>query len=371
MKNKKNKAFTLIEILIYTTLLSLVTLFLIQIVIYYNKSSRIIDQINALQIRINAALTILDFDFTNAGYTALQDGVVLSRFYFVNSNGQVVDNNIASDVRKIILTNNGFVDRVGFNYFELEENNLAFISNATLLGGGNSAEIDIPNSVNMNDPAFRNVWPDPNLPPNPDPNDVGSSAYPVIAYVSDSNGNFIGVLFYITRVQYPANHMQHRPLTFYGGNLNKDIIDYLPSNSANSNRIVSLIKPRNIFRLNYYVDNNGNLIRQVYNFRTDNQFTRDVILTNVESFNIEVALDQDNDNQPDLDNNQEIRWFDFIPNGLEDRVAMLRYTIVLRSNIRNLVGLDRNPLTNQGNDGFKRLMLYRTVTLRNIVNPSI
>jgi type II secretory pathway pseudopilin PulG len=357
MKNKKNKAFTLIEILIYTTLLSLVTLFLIQIVIYYNKSSRTIDQINTLQIRINSALAILDYDFTNAGYTALQDGVVLSSFYFVNSNGQVVDNNIASDVRKIILTNNGFVDRVSFNYFELEENNLAFISNAELLGGGNAAEIRIPNSVNMNDPAFRNVW--------PDPNDVGSSAYPVIAYAPDSNGNFIGVLFYITHVQYPANHMQHRPLTFYGGNLNKDIVNYLPSDN------VRLIKPRNIFRLNYSVDNNGNLIREVYNFRTDNQFTRDAILTNVESFNIEVALDQDNDNQPDLDNNQEIRWFDSIPNGLEYRVAMLRYTIVLRSNIRNLMGLDRNPLTNQGNDGFKRLMLYRTVTLRNIVNPSI
>jgi type II secretory pathway pseudopilin PulG len=362
MKNKKNKAFTLIEILIYTTLLSLVTLFLIQIVIYYNKSSRTIDQINALQIRINSALAILDYDFTNAGYTALQDGVVLSSFYFVNSNGQVVDNNIASDVRKIILINNGFVDRVSFNYFELEENNLAFISNAELLGQGNSAEISIPNSVNMNDPAFRNVW--------PDPNGRESSAYPVIAYASDSNGNFIGVLFYITHVQYPANHMQHRPLTFYGGNLNKDIVRNLPLNNTNNN--VRLIKPRNIFRLNYYVDNNGNLIRQVYNFRTDNnQFTRDAILTNVESFNIEVALDQDNDNQPDLDNNQEIRWFDFIPNGLEDRVAMLRYTIVLRSNIRNLMGLDRNPLTNQGNDGFKRLMLYRTVTLRNIVNPSI
>ncbi len=357
MKNKKNKAFTLIEILIYTTLLSLVTLFLIQIVIYYNKSSRTIDQINALQIRINSALAILDFDFTNAGYTALQDGVVLSRFYFVNSNGQVVDNNIASDVRRIILTNNGFLDRVSFNYFELEENNLAFISNAELLGQGNSAQIRI-HGVNMNNPDFQNVWPDPII--------TRSSPYPVIAYAPDADGNFIGVLFYITRVQYNANHMQHRPLTFYGGNLNKDIVDNLPSTNN-----VSLIKPRNIFRLNYRVDNNGNLIREVYNFRTDNPFTRDVILTNVESFNIEVALDQDNDNQPDLDNNQEIRWFDSIPNGLEDRVAMLRYTIVLRSNIRNLMGLDRNPLTNQGNDGFKRLMLYRTVTLRNIVNPSI
>jgi len=359
MKNKKNKAFTLIEILIYATLLSLVTLFLIQIVIYYNKSSRTIDQINALQIRINAALTILDYDFTNAGYTALQDGVVLSRFYFVNANGQVVNDNIASDVRRIILQNNGFVDRVSFNYFELEENNLAFISNATLLGQGNSAEIDIPRSVvdMHNNPDFQNVW--------PDPNDDESSPYPVIAYAPDADGNFIGVLFYITRVQYPANHMQHRPVRFYGGNLNIDIVNRLPSNN------VRLIKPRNIFRLNYYVDNNGNLIREVYNFRTDNQFTRDAILTNVESFNIEVALDQDNDNQPDLDNNQEIRWFDSIPNGLEDRVAMLRYTIVLRSNIRTLMGLERNPLTNQGNDWFKRLMLYRTVTLRNIVNPSI
>jgi type II secretory pathway pseudopilin PulG len=362
MKNKKNKAFTLIEILIYATLLSLVTLFLIQIVIYYNQSSRTIEQINALQIRINAALTILDYDFTNAGYTALQDGVVLSRFFFVNANGQVVDNNTASDVRRIILQNNQnnrFVDRISFNYFELEENNLAFISNATLLGGGNAAEIDIPrNVVDMrNNPDFQNAW--------PDPNDRESSAYPVIAYAPDADGNFIGVLFYITRVQYPANHMQHRPVRFYGGTSNIDIVDNLPSTN------IRLIRPRNIFRLNYFVDNNGNLIRQVFNFRTDNPFTTDAILTNVESFNIEVALDQDNDNQPDLDNNQEIRWFDSIPNGLEDKVAILRYTIVLRSNIRNLVGLDRNPLTNQGNDGFKRLMLYRTVTLRNIVNPSI
>jgi type II secretory pathway pseudopilin PulG len=362
MKNKKVKAFTLIEILIYATLLSLVTLFLIQIVIYYNKSSRTIEQISAFQIRINAALAILDYDFTNAGYTAFQEGVVLSSFYFVNSDGQV-NNNTASDVRKIILQNNGFVDSVSFNYFESEENNLAFISDARLLGGGNAAEISIPNSVNMNDSAFKNVWPDPII--------TRSSPYPVIAYAADSNGNFIGVLFYITHVQYSANKMQHSPLTFYGGVLNKNIINYLPSDSPNGDRIVKLIKPRNIFRLNYYVDNNGNLIREVYNFRTDNPFTTDVILTNVESFNIEVALDQDNDNQPDLDNNQEIIWFNSIPNGLEDRVAMLRYTIVLRSNITNLLGLDRNPLTNQGNDGFKRLMLYRTVTLRNIVNPSI
>ena len=374
-KNKRNKAFSLLEILVYTALFSLVTLFLVQIVIYYNKSSKMIEQINALQLRINSALTILDYDFADAGYTALQDGVVLNEFYYVDENGQVVNNTAASDVRKIRLIDNGFVDSISFYYFELEENNLAFISNAGVLGRGNAAEIKIYN-VDMNNSDFQAMWPDPNIQGNQGGGGQGGNnnnnnnsnsvdPYYVIAYAPDSNGNFIGVLFYITNVQYQANHMQHRPLTFYGGTLNKDIVDYLPSND------IRIMRPRNIFRLNYFVDNNGNLVRQVFNFRTDNQFTTDTILTNVESFNIEVALDIDNDNQPDLDNNGQIRWFSSIPSGLEDKVAILRYTIVLRSNIRNLMGLDRNPLTNQGNDGFKRLMIHRTVTLKNIVNPSI
>ncbi|MGB9639011.1 MAG: hypothetical protein ACPL1F_06960 [bacterium] len=363
IKKRINKAFSLVELLIYAALLSLVILFLIQIIIYYQKSSKTIDQISVFQMKINSTITVLDYDFTNAGYTALQDGVVLSSFYYVDQNGQVVNNNVASDVRRIRLTNNGFRDSIEFYYFDIQENSLAYISSATALGGGNAAEIDVDNSINMNDPAFRAMWPDPNVGGG-NPNNNGIQPYYVIAYAPDSNGNWIGVLFYITNVQYQANHMQHRPLTFYGGTLNKDIINRLPSNN------IRIMKPKEIYKLRYFVDNNDNLIRQVYNFRTDNPITSTVLISNVESFNIEVALDRDNDNQVDLVNGLP-DWQNSIPAGFEDRVAMLRYTIVLRSNIRNLIGLNRNPLTNAGNDGFKRYMLYRVVTLKNIVNPSL
>ncbi len=363
-KTYKKSAFSLIEILIYSTLLSLIVLFLIQIIIYYQKSSKTIDQISIFQMKINSALAVMDYDFGNAGYTALQDGVVLSSFYYVDQNGQVINNNIASDVRKIKLTNNNDKDTISFYYFDIQENNLAYIGSATALGGGNSAEIDVdPSVVNMSDRSFRDMWPDPNMQGN-NPNNNGVQPYYVIAYAPDANGNWVGVLFYITKVQYNANHLQHRPLSFYGGNLNKDIINYLPSNN------IRVMKPKEIYKMSYYIDANNNLIREVYNFRTDNPISSVVLLSNVESFNIQVALDENNDNQVDLDNGEPV-WRDSIPNSLEDKFAMIRYTIVLRSNIRNLIGLDRNPLTNAGNDGFKRYMLYRVVTLKNIVNPSI
>lgn len=361
----KKNAISLIEVLIYSVLLSLVTLFLIQIILYYQKASKTIDQISVFQMKINSAIAVMDYDFGNAGYTALQDGVVLSRFFFVDRNGQVVDDNIASNVRRIILTNNNDRDTIEFFYFDIQENNLAFISSATALGGGNAAEITVdPNVVNMNDPNFQAIYPDPNVQGN-NPNNNGVQPYYVIAYAPDANGNWIGVLFYITNVQYNANHIQHRPLSFYGGNLNRDIISRLPITNN-----IRIMRPREVHRMRYFIDNNNNLIREVFNFRTDNPISRVVLLSNVESFNIEVALDRDNDNQVDL-NNGEPDWRNSIPNGFEDRVAMIRYTIVLRSNIRNLLGLDRNPLTNNGNDGFKRYMLHRIVTLKNIVNPSI
>ena len=358
------KAFSLVELLIYSALLSLVTLFLIQIIIYYQKSSKTVDQIASFQMRINSAITVIDYDFINAGYTALQDGIVLNQFYYVDQNGNVVNNNIASSVKKISLTNNNDKDQIEFYYFDIQENNLGYIGSATALGGGNAAEINVDSSsVNMNDPAFQAMWPDPNIQNDGDIPSV--PPYYVIAYAPDANGNWVGVLFYITRVQYPANHMQHRPLSFYGGTLNKDIINYLPSNN------IRLMKPKEVYKVKYFVDNNNNLVRQVYNFRTDNQFSNDILLSDVESFNIEVALDMDNDNQVDLNSNGQPVWRDSIPTGYEDKVSMIRYTIVLKSNIKNLIGLNRNPLTGVGNDGFKRYMLYRVVTLKNIVNPSI
>lgn len=331
-KKQINKAFSLVELLIYSALLSLVTLFLIQIIIYYQKSSKTIDQISVFQMKINSTITILDYDFNNARYTALQDGVVLRSLYYVDQNGQVVNNNVATDVRKIKLTNNQFRDSIEFYYFDIQENNLAYIGSAEALGGGNSAEIRVY-SVNMRDPSFQAMWPDPNVNSN-NPNNNGTQPYYVIAYAPDSNGNWVGVLFYITNVQYSANHMQHRPLTFYGGTWNKDIISrYLPSN------IIRIIKPKEIYKLKYFVDNNNNLIREVYNFRTDsNAISSTVLLTNVESFNIEVALDRNNDNQVNLNNNGEPVWESSIPSAFEDKVAMLRYTIVLKSNIRNLIG---------------------------------
>ncbi|MFN4246015.1 MAG: PilW family protein [Brevinematia bacterium] len=372
MKKNKNKGLSLLETLIYSVLLSIIVIFLVQILIYQQKASKTLDVIANFQNSLQTAINILDFHFTNAGYTATQEGTVLSSLYYVDENNQVVNNQIANQINQIRLLNNNDRDEISFFYFELEENRLGFISSARNLGGGNAAEIDVldgnlSNQVDTNNngtPDIREIWPDPNV--NND-NDPTNGVYPVIMYSQDPNtGRWVGVVFYITRVQYQANHMQHRPLTLYGGNLNKDIVNRLPQTNN-----VRIMKPRNIFRGEIGVDQNDQLFIETYNFRTDRPFNRLIILSNVESFNIRVGLDLNNDNQTDLDQNNNIRWYDSIPAGEESKVTMVEYTIVVRSTHRNLLGLDRNPLTGVGGDRFKRFLIRRTVTLKNIVNPEI
>lgn len=361
------KGFSLLEILIYTFLLSLVTLFIISILIYQQKAAKTLDVISNFQSSLQTAINTLDYNFTNAGYTAMQDGVKLDSFVFVDENGQVVNDNIATQVNRIILSNNNDRDTISFFYFEIEENRLGYISSARNLGGGNAAEIDILDNslsnaqdLNGNGTAdVKEIW--------PDPNDNDNQAYPAIMYTQDtSTGQWVGVLFYITRVQYNANHMQHRPLAFYGGNANRDIVNRLPQTNN-----VRIVRPRNIFRMQIGVNNTDELFITSFNFRTDRPNNTRILLSNVESFNIRVALDLNNDNIVDIDNNGNIEWRDDIPAGQEDRVCMIEYTIVLRSNIRNLIGLDRNPLTGVGGDRFKRYLIRRTVILRNIVNQEI
>ncbi|MCX7972215.1 MAG: PilW family protein, partial [bacterium] len=169
-----------------------------------------------------------------------------------------------------------------------------------------------------------------------------------------------------TRVRYNTNQMQHRPLALYGGNLNQDIVNRLPRTDN-----VRLMRPRNIHRIIIGVNNNNELFIQNFNFRTDTPFSTRILLSNVESFNIRVGLDSNGDNLVDTNNSGNINWQDTIPPNMQDRVAVIEYTIVVRSQIRNLIGLDRNPLTGQGGDRFKRYLIRRTVTLKNIVNPEI
>lgn len=369
---KKMKGFSLLETLIYAVLLLMITIFLTEILIYQQKAAKTLDTISNFQNALQSTINILDYHFTNAGYTATQEGVVLSSLFYVDENGQVVDNQLASQISQIKLTNNNDRDTISFYYFELEENRLGYISSAENLGGGNAAEIDVldgslSNNIDSNNngiPDIQEIWPDPNMNNN---NDPANGVYPVIMYSQDqTTGKWIGVIFYITRVQYNANHMQHRPLTLYGGNWNKEIVSYLPQIDN-----VRIMKPKNIFRGEIGVNNENNLYLQTYNFRTDRPFNTMILLSNVESFNIRVGLDSNSDNLVDTDPSGNIIWYDSIPQGQEDKVAMIEYTIVVRSRERNLLGLDRNPLTGAGGDGFKRFLIRRTVTLKNIVNPEI
>lgn len=347
-------------------MLTLVTTFLYGIMLFYQKTSRTLDTIANFQSSLQTAINILDYYLTNAGYTASQDGAVLSALYFVNESGQVVDRNTATQINRIQLVNNNDRDLISFYFFELEENRLGYIRSAQNLGGGNASEIRIlDNSLSNNIdtdgngiPDVRQMWPDPN-------NNI-DSVYPVIMYCQDNNGRWIGVLFYITHVQYNANHMQHRPLALYGGNLNKDIVNRLPQTDN-----VRLMRPRNIHRIIIGVNNNNELFIQNFNFRTDTPFSTRILLSNVESFNIRVGLDSNGDNLVDTNNSGNIVWQNTVPPHMQDRVAVIEYTIVVRSQIRNLIGLDRNPLTGQGGDRFKRYLITRTVTLKNIVNPEI
>ncbi|MCS6955567.1 MAG: PilW family protein [Candidatus Calescibacterium sp.] len=364
MKNKKG--MSLLEIPIYSVLLTLVTTFLYGIMVFYQKTSRTLDTIANFQSSLQTVINILDYNFTNAGYVASQEGAALSALYFVNENGQVVDRNTATQINRIQLVNNKDRDLIHFYFFELEENRLGYIRSARNLGGGNSSEIDIldnslSNNIDTNGngiPDIREIW--------PDPNDNSNGTYPVIMYCQDNSGKWIGVLFYITRVQYNANHMQHRPLALYGGNLNQDIVDRLPQTNN-----VRLMKPRNIYRTIIGVNNNNELFIENYNFRTDIPFNTRILLSNVESFNIRVGLDSNGDNLVDTNSSGNINWQNTIPQNMQDKVAVIEYTIVVRSHIRNLIGLDRNPLTGIGGDRFKRYLLRRTVTLKNIVNPEI
>lgn len=360
------KGFSLLEILIYSVLLTLVMAFLISIITYYQKTSKTLDVIANFQNSLQTTINILDYHLVNAGYTSTQEGAVLTALYYVDQSGQIVNNNIAKQVSEIQLQNNNDRDMISFYYFDLEENRLGYISQARNLGAGNAAEIDVldnslSNTIDTNNNGtadIKEIW--------PDPNDNNNDAYPVIMYSQDNNGRWIGVIFYITRVQYNANHMQHRPVTFYGGDLNKDIVNRLPTTDN-----VKIMKPKNIYRMIIGVNNNNELFIQNYNFRTDRPLNTIILLTNVESFNIRVGLDTNNDNLVDLDNSGNIIWYDNIPINMRNRVAIIEYNIVVRSTIRNLIGLDRNPLTGIGGDRFKRYMIRRTVTLKNVVNPEI
>jgi type II secretory pathway component PulJ len=367
---KKIKGMSLLEILIYTVLFSLVSMMLLSIIIYYQKSSKTIDTQAHLMNNIITALTIIDYDFNNAGYMGTPDGVTLQAIYTLDENSNVIrigsfgqSGQPGSQEGKIIVEDNGDKDKITVYYQELEENRLGYIRNATLLGGGNASEINIdPNVLNLRDSSVQQIW--------PDPNDSNDRAYPIIVYSKNSNGQYWGVIFYVTTVQHNSNRMQHRPVSFYGGDgngirtvNNRNIASiYLPDTSN-----VRVLKPKNILRVTYRVEN-GNLIRSLYNFRTDTPFSNNIILTNVESFNVRVVMDNNNDGLPDTNANGTLAYSN---TNNSDRVAMIEYTIVLKTDQKNLVGLNRNPLTGQGGDGYKRIAITRTVMTRNFIEPEL
>jgi hypothetical protein len=312
---------------------------------------------------IVTALTIIDYDFNNAGYMGTPDGVTLQAIYTLDKNSNVIrigsfgqSGQPGSQEGKIIVEDNGDKDEITVYYQELEENRLGYIRSARFLGQGNAAQIDIDSNVlDLRQPSVQQIW--------PDPNDRDGSFYPIIVYSKNTNGQYWGVIFYVTKVQYAANHTQHRPVSFYGGTLNKDIaMFYLPDTSN-----VGVLKPKNILQVTYRVEN-GNLIRSLYNFRTDKPYSNSIILTNVESFNVRVVMDDNNDGLPDTNANGTLAYSN---TNNSDKVAMIEYTIVLKTDQRNLIGLKRNPLTGQGGDGYKRIAITRTVMTRNFIEPEL
>ncbi|MEN3014514.1 MAG: hypothetical protein ABDH21_00400 [bacterium] len=362
------KGLTLVEVLIYSALFMLILSFLIGILIYYKKVSKTLDTIAQFQMSLQTAINILDYHFTNAGYTSTPEGIPLSKLYFVTESGQISQEEIAQQLRYVQFINNQDRDMIFFYFIETLDHSLAYIKNATNLQGQDLHKIQVSNnffsnptdSNNNNIPDVREVW------YSPVENNYNFPLYPVIMFCPDSNGKLVGVVFYVTGVIHNQNLILHSPTPKYGNNLNVTIVNKLPQLNN-----VRLIKVKSLYRCIVFSTPGNELTIMNYTFIPSDPFDMITLLTNVESFNIRLALDSDGDNLVDTTPSGNIDWKNNINSSDLDKVAMIEYTIVVKSRIKNLIGLDRNPLTGVGGDGYKRYLIRRTVTLKNIVNPSI